>query len=88
MKKPLKDGMRIKLIKGIDNGTKPYMSWCAGNVPVGTCGTIRQRPSDPRYTAWEIKWDGIEPKSELDSRGEPWYFGIGEFNSEYYEEVI
>ena len=81
----LRVGMRIRLIKGIDHGEQPYMMWCAGNVPVGTCGTIYQRPSHPMYPDFVIlavNWDGITSKSN------DTYFGMGStYDPEYYEEV-
>ena len=81
----LVEGMRIRLIKGMNNGELPYMGWIDGNVPVGTLGTIHKRPTNPTYPnfiSWEVKWDGITPNNDG-------YFGIGVrdnlLESEYYE---
>ena len=79
-------GMRIRLIKGMDNGKLPYMGWCAGNVPVGTEGTVYEVPLSPieqkyhDYHIFAVKWDGIEPQNNS-------YFGIGVIDAEYYEVI-
>ena len=76
-------GMRIRLIKGMDNGKLPYMGWLAGNVPVGTYGTVYEIPPHKLYPhnhTFAVKWDGIEPENDG-------YFGLGYVDPEYYEII-
>ena len=89
----LRVGMRIKLIRGMPKYIrKPdecydYMGWIAGNVPVGSVGTIyKEKPMGAHnYQSLAIHWDGIEPKPN-------YYFGLGgqegdPLDIEIYEEV-
>jgi hypothetical protein len=62
-------GMRIRLRRGeirdarrpmTPDNLEPYGLWIAGEVPVGTVGTV-YRPRD-KSGNWAVRWDGIEPK--------------------------
>ena len=51
----LKENMKVKLVKGSDNGN--FALWCAGRVPVGLVGTIRKFKVNTGAEMFGIKWD-------------------------------
>ena len=60
------DGMRVRFIshdiRGIDGKLKKRRSgWFAGDVPVGSVGTVRYHVGD-YGVGWRFDWDGITPK--------------------------
>lgn len=79
MKKELKSGMRLKLIRG--SGDRDAGEWYAGSVPVGSKGTVYVEQNG----LLAIKFDDIEPK-------DGGYFGLSSdslYNErcELFEEI-
>jgi hypothetical protein len=65
----LRDGLRVVMARGFyDGGRDPkryrdYGLWSAGQVPLGTLGTVRPKPAEFRHgPPWCIEWDGLTPK--------------------------
>ncbi len=80
IKKELKVGMRIRLIKGTSG--RDVGIWSAGEVPVGSVGTVYS--TGDRVAS--VKFDGIDPKKGC-------HFGLTSdclYNDKYelFEEVV
>ena len=55
-------GKRVRVARGtrvdmrrVSDGYHPWMIWCAGNVPVGSEGTIVDDPNSPCLV--QVEWD-------------------------------